>query len=72
MVFRREGGMCPPAACVVTRRCAHAFSTVGGRLGLGLWLGLGLRAGTGAETGVEAGAEAETNGRDEVVGAITD
>ena len=34
LVFRRGGGMHPPA-CVVTRRCAHALSTVGV---LGVWL----------------------------------
>ena len=43
LVFRRGGGMRPPAASVVTRRCARAFSTVG--------------AGAEAEAGAVAGAE---------------
>ena len=53
LVFRRGGGVCPPAAHVVTRRCAHALSTVGGlhawlcvlRLRLGRRVKLGLRLG---------------------------
>ena len=56
LVFRRGSGVFPPAACVVTRRCAHALSTVGG---LYAWL-CALRLRFEGEVKAEAGAGTDT------------